>query len=116
MGHRLEYVLTFERDGERVVTTSTPSMWGRADEYRDKLRVAKPGHTVGWYNTAFQDAVCLMAAKAEGLTELDVVDDPAATYGNVLAFYNDWDVTHMDVPEPDAGGEDPSRGGMDADR
>lgn len=64
----LEFAFEIEdrKTGEKQVCFSTPSMWGRCQEYLDAMK-AKGGHTPSWMLEQYVNALVVMAASSAGI-------------------------------------------------
>lgn len=102
------YRLTDRQTGESVETVSTVSMFLRADDYADRLRM-KREHTEQWIMKRFGWAVAALAAAHEGIFEMHG-DIDEATLGE---FVNRFAIEVVPEPVDDEPEENPTTAAQD---
>lgn len=116
----LEFALkiTERETAHETVVVTTPSMWAKADDYRDSLR-AKGGHTSMWYVTRFMVYLSMQAAASAGLIPAFKGIPSTEAQAEFTNVYDVDDVTEDYNREAAEGGEDPTEavqeGGQEAE-
>lgn len=103
-----EFKFTNTQTGAETIGVSTPSIFGRVNDYIDTIRASET-HTELWCVQRQADAMALLTAKREGLVKADGITTEA-----ISDFLNTYEYDLLDKPEADA--PDPSQPDPDADQ
>lgn len=101
--YEVEFQYAPRAGGKPVLAVTTPSMWARADEWSDTLRVGAEPHSQAWVTAKMVDAARLLAAQAAG-----IVRPGALSLELIAEMTNAWEI--RDTSAEDAPGGDGGEG------